>query len=79
MQYFRCPTVMGPGKATQCGVHPDFDYHTGDLIKTMQSRGLTVLSSDHCIDAYDRITPQAWHSTQNNYNLAMFTTQFCDA
>eukprot|EP00959_Pyramimonas_sp_CCMP1952_P425353 8910025-Pyramimonas_sp.AAC.1 len=38
MQYFRCPTVMGPGKATQSGVHPIFDYHAGDLIKTMQPR-----------------------------------------
>eukprot|EP00959_Pyramimonas_sp_CCMP1952_P382222 8009072-Pyramimonas_sp.AAC.1 len=38
MQYFRCPTAMGPGKAAQWGVHPNFDYHTGDLIKTMQSR-----------------------------------------
>eukprot|EP00959_Pyramimonas_sp_CCMP1952_P222942 4660891-Pyramimonas_sp.AAC.1 len=47
MQYFRCPTVMGPGKAAQRGVHPNFDYHTDDLIKTMQSRGITVLPSDH--------------------------------
>eukprot|EP00959_Pyramimonas_sp_CCMP1952_P021323 449780-Pyramimonas_sp.AAC.1 len=38
MQYFCCPTVTGPGKATQWGVHPDFDYRTGDLIKTIQSR-----------------------------------------
>eukprot|EP00959_Pyramimonas_sp_CCMP1952_P228740 4782636-Pyramimonas_sp.AAC.1 len=38
MQYFRCPTVMGQGKATQWGAHPNFDYHTGGLIKTMQSR-----------------------------------------
>eukprot|EP00959_Pyramimonas_sp_CCMP1952_P444568 9308528-Pyramimonas_sp.AAC.1 len=38
MQYFRCPAVMGPGKAAQWGVHPNFDYLTGDLIKTMQSR-----------------------------------------
>eukprot|EP00959_Pyramimonas_sp_CCMP1952_P031327 656914-Pyramimonas_sp.AAC.1 len=61
-QYFRCPTVMGPGKAAQWGVHPDFDYHTGDLIKTMQSGGITVLPPDHWIDACDRVTPQAWHS-----------------
>eukprot|EP00959_Pyramimonas_sp_CCMP1952_P289469 6054624-Pyramimonas_sp.AAC.1 len=45
----------------------------------MQSRGITVLPSDHWVDAYDRITPQAWHAKQNNHNLAMFTTQFCDA
>eukprot|EP00959_Pyramimonas_sp_CCMP1952_P311141 6511328-Pyramimonas_sp.AAC.1 len=79
MQYFRCPTVMGPGKAAQWGVHPSFDYHTDDLIKTMQSRGITVLPSDHRVEVYDRVTPQAWHAKQNNHNLAMFTTQFCDA
>eukprot|EP00959_Pyramimonas_sp_CCMP1952_P076365 1595490-Pyramimonas_sp.AAC.1 len=79
MQYFRCPTVMGPGKAAQLGVHPNFDCHTGDLIKTMQSRGVTVLPSDHWIDACDRVAPQAWHSKQNNDNLAMFATQFCHA
>eukprot|EP00959_Pyramimonas_sp_CCMP1952_P017198 365278-Pyramimonas_sp.AAC.1 len=37
-QYFRSPTVMGPGKAAQWGVHPNFDWHTGDLIRTMQMR-----------------------------------------
>eukprot|EP00959_Pyramimonas_sp_CCMP1952_P343393 7192902-Pyramimonas_sp.AAC.1 len=58
VQYFRCPTVMGPGKATQWGAHPNFDYHTAHLIKTMQSRGVTVLPSDHLIDVYDRITPE---------------------
>eukprot|EP00959_Pyramimonas_sp_CCMP1952_P284277 5942481-Pyramimonas_sp.AAC.1 len=65
---------MGPGKAAQWGAHPNFDYHTGDLIKTMQSRGITVLPSDHWIDAYERVTPQAWHSKHNNHNLATFTT-----
>eukprot|EP00959_Pyramimonas_sp_CCMP1952_P050305 1051261-Pyramimonas_sp.AAC.1 len=45
----------------------------------MQSRGLTVLPSDHWVDACDRVTPQAWHSKQNNHNLATITTQFCDA
>eukprot|EP00959_Pyramimonas_sp_CCMP1952_P318102 6656801-Pyramimonas_sp.AAC.1 len=70
VHYFRCPAVTGPGKATQWGVHPNFDYHAGDLIKTMQSRGITVSPSDHWIDACDRITPQAWHSTQNNHTLA---------
>eukprot|EP00959_Pyramimonas_sp_CCMP1952_P043151 902777-Pyramimonas_sp.AAC.1 len=77
--YFRCPMVMGPGKATQWGAHPKFDYHTAHLIKTMQPRGITVLPSDHWIDVYDRITPEAWHPTQTNHNLAMFTIQFCDA
>eukprot|EP00959_Pyramimonas_sp_CCMP1952_P261681 5472066-Pyramimonas_sp.AAC.1 len=38
MQYFRCPTVMGPGKAAPRGVHPNFDYHTDDLIRIMQNR-----------------------------------------
>eukprot|EP00959_Pyramimonas_sp_CCMP1952_P032433 680866-Pyramimonas_sp.AAC.1 len=42
-------------------------------------RGITVLPSDHWIDAYDRVTPSAWHSKQNNHNLATITTQFCDA
>eukprot|EP00959_Pyramimonas_sp_CCMP1952_P083995 1756467-Pyramimonas_sp.AAC.1 len=65
---------MGPGKATQWGVHPTFDYHTGNLIKTMQSRGITVLPSDHWVDAYDRI-----RRIIITINLAMFATQFCDA
>eukprot|EP00959_Pyramimonas_sp_CCMP1952_P114523 2394362-Pyramimonas_sp.AAC.1 len=54
MQYFRCPTVMGPGRAAQWGVHPNFDQHTGDLTRTMQSRGITGLPTDHWVDAYDR-------------------------
>eukprot|EP00959_Pyramimonas_sp_CCMP1952_P472700 9500488-Pyramimonas_sp.AAC.1 len=45
----------------------------------MQNRGITVLLSDHWVDAYDKITPQAWHAKQNNHNMVMFTTQFCDA
>eukprot|EP00959_Pyramimonas_sp_CCMP1952_P219071 4580418-Pyramimonas_sp.AAC.1 len=79
MQYFRYPTVMGPGKAARWGVHPNFDYHTGDLIRTMQTRGITVLPSDHWIDACDRVTPSALHSKQKRQNLATMTTQFCDA
>eukprot|EP00959_Pyramimonas_sp_CCMP1952_P039660 829464-Pyramimonas_sp.AAC.1 len=38
MRYFRCPAVMGPGKAAQWGVHLNFDHHTGDLTRTMQGR-----------------------------------------
>eukprot|EP00959_Pyramimonas_sp_CCMP1952_P351219 7358256-Pyramimonas_sp.AAC.1 len=45
----------------------------------MQNRGITVLPADQWIEAYDRITPQAWHAKQNNHNMTMFTTQFCDA
>eukprot|EP00959_Pyramimonas_sp_CCMP1952_P245948 5140506-Pyramimonas_sp.AAC.1 len=41
----------------------------------MQSRGITVLPSDHWVDACDRITPQAWHSTQDNHNLAIMISQ----
>eukprot|EP00959_Pyramimonas_sp_CCMP1952_P068310 1425684-Pyramimonas_sp.AAC.1 len=45
----------------------------------MQSRGIAVLPSDHWIESYDGVTPTDWHAKQNNHNLAMMTTQFCDA
>eukprot|EP00959_Pyramimonas_sp_CCMP1952_P425712 8917195-Pyramimonas_sp.AAC.1 len=70
---------MGPGKAAQWGVHPNFDHHTSDLTRAMKCRGITVLPSDHWVELYDRATPTAWQSKQNNHNLAMMTTQFCDA
>eukprot|EP00959_Pyramimonas_sp_CCMP1952_P284888 5955912-Pyramimonas_sp.AAC.1 len=79
IQYFRCPTVMGPGKAKQWGVHPNFDYHTADLTRHMQARGIAVFFSEQWVESYDRVTPTDWHAKMNNHNMAMMTTQFCDA
>eukprot|EP00959_Pyramimonas_sp_CCMP1952_P285752 5974809-Pyramimonas_sp.AAC.1 len=79
MQCFRCPTVMGPGKAKQWGVHPNYGYHTAGLTRHMQARGMAVLSSDQWVKSYDRLTPTDWHAKMNNHNMAMMTTQYCDA
>eukprot|EP00959_Pyramimonas_sp_CCMP1952_P412214 8637824-Pyramimonas_sp.AAC.1 len=61
------------------GSDPDFDFHTADLTRRMQARGIAVLPSDQWVESYDRLTPTARHAKMNNHTTAMVTTQFCDA
>eukprot|EP00959_Pyramimonas_sp_CCMP1952_P105171 2198628-Pyramimonas_sp.AAC.1 len=70
---------MGPDKAKQWGVHPNFDYHTADLTRYMQARGIAVPSSEQWVESYDRVAPTDWHAKMNNHDMAMMATQFCDA
>eukprot|EP00959_Pyramimonas_sp_CCMP1952_P020688 436377-Pyramimonas_sp.AAC.1 len=53
MNYFRCPTVMGPGKARQWGLSDRFDNLTGETVSMFAGRGIAVLPAEQWIDTRD--------------------------
>eukprot|EP00959_Pyramimonas_sp_CCMP1952_P406062 8510155-Pyramimonas_sp.AAC.1 len=63
MNYFRCPTVMGPGKARQWGLAETFNDLTNDIETMFTGRGTTAVTRvKQWIARQDRPRDNAWHA-----------------
>eukprot|EP00959_Pyramimonas_sp_CCMP1952_P311660 6522281-Pyramimonas_sp.AAC.1 len=54
MNYFRCPTVMGPGKAKQWGLADTANDVTNDIASMFTDRGNAVLPVEQWNATQDR-------------------------
>eukprot|EP00959_Pyramimonas_sp_CCMP1952_P394274 8261127-Pyramimonas_sp.AAC.1 len=76
MNFFRCPTAVGPGKATHWGLGETFNIITDEIIAMFIARGIVVLPVEQWIETQDRPHVNAWHAYKNQHNFAQLTLQF---
>eukprot|EP00959_Pyramimonas_sp_CCMP1952_P262997 5499571-Pyramimonas_sp.AAC.1 len=75
LNYFRCPTVRGPGNATHWGLGDTFNALPTEIISLFTGRGMAVLPMEQRIETQDRPHANAWHAIKNEHDFVQLTLQ----